>query len=68
MPWLLASHSPAVRWQGHDTDHSLPSSAEVPNQCTYKSTPVSIHGANMENFTFYIIMLQKLELQKNTDI
>jgi hypothetical protein len=34
-------------------DHSLPSSAEVKNEWSYTSTtPICLHGANREKFTF----------------
>jgi hypothetical protein len=35
---VLAAHSPEVKQMGHETDHSLPSSAKVHNSCSYTST------------------------------
>jgi len=27
--WVLGAHSPGVKWPGHETNHSPPSTAEV---------------------------------------
>jgi len=42
------------KWQGHESDHSLPYSAEVKNQESvelYLTSPLSFHGFCRENFT-----------------
>jgi hypothetical protein len=39
---------PGVKWQGRETDHSLPSSAEVKNAWSYTSTPpICLHGVEL---------------------
>ena len=43
---------PGVRRQGRDVDYSLPSSAEVKNKWSYKSTsPVCLHRVHKDNVT-----------------
>jgi hypothetical protein len=37
--WVPRALSLGVKWQGHEPDHSLPSSAEVKKSCRYSSTP-----------------------------
>jgi hypothetical protein len=43
--WILLALSLMVKWLGHETDHSPPSSAEVKNVWSYTSIPpIHIHG------------------------
>jgi hypothetical protein len=37
--WVAGTFSPGVKRPGHETDHSLPASAEVKKSCVYTSTP-----------------------------
>jgi hypothetical protein len=52
--WVPGSF-PGVKWPGSVVEYSLPYSAEVKNGWSYQytSTPVYIHCADRDNFTFY---------------
>lgn len=50
--WVPGSF-PGVKWPGSVVEYSLPPSAEIKNGWSYTSTPVYIHGADRDNFTFY---------------
>jgi hypothetical protein len=49
-----------VKRQGHEADHSPPTSAEVKKTWTYTSTPPCLQGMclvkHSDNFTFYFIL------------
>jgi hypothetical protein len=54
---------PIVKQTGYEVNHSFPSSAKVKNEWSCTSTPpISLHGMDRENFTFYYIMVEILIL------
>jgi hypothetical protein len=58
-PMGTRGFSLGVKRQGHESDHSPPSSAEVKNVCNYTSTPQYVFIAwclvkHRDNFTFYL--------------
>jgi hypothetical protein len=40
-----------IKWRGHETYHSPPSSAEIKNEWRYTSAPLTVHGVCKPNFT-----------------
>jgi len=43
--WVTGALSLGVKWPVREADHSLSSSVEIKNECTYTSTfPIRLHG------------------------
>jgi hypothetical protein len=42
--WVLGALSLGVEWQGHEADHSPPTSVKVKKLWTYTSAPPCLHG------------------------
>jgi hypothetical protein len=42
--WLSGAPSLGVKWQGHEVDHSPPTSDVAKKTCVYTSTPLHHHG------------------------